>query len=93
MLKKEMIKMKEEIVSIIEEGRLSGLGSEAIVSNIFNRAFVDRNIVAVAGESERPLDIDEILIVVQKAVEQAEFEGADVVLPTGERLKKRCRHI
>ena len=89
MFRKELIKMKEEIVTIIEEGRLAGLGSEVIVNSILDEAIIGRDIVVIEGARERPLQIREVVMIVRKALEQAEFEGAAVVLPTGERIRRR----
>jgi len=47
MLAGTTIKLMQEIISIVEEGRNAGLESENIVNNIFNRAVVDRDIVVV----------------------------------------------
>lgn len=89
MLTREITKMKEEIISIIEEGRHAGLKSEILVNNIFNKAVLDEDIVVIEDRRERPLSINEIAIIVQKALKQAEFEGGFLVLPSGEKIERK----
>ena len=86
MLAGTTIKLMQEIISIVEEGRNAGLESENIVNNIFNRAIMDRDIVVVEGSEERPLHINEIAAIARKAVEQAQFDGGFIVLSSGYKI-------
>ena len=89
MLTDKMMKMKEDIISIIEEGRNARLESEMLVNNIFSKVVVDRDILVMEGTRERPLYINEMAVIVQRALKQAEFEGGFIVLPTGEKIKRK----
>ncbi len=88
MLTNKMMKMKEDIISILEEGRIARLEPEMLVDNIFSKV-VDRDILVMEGTRERPLYIDEMAIIVERALKQAEFEGGLVVLPSGEKIKMK----
>ena len=89
MLSNKMMKMKEDIISIIEEGRNARLEPEMLVNNIFSKVVVDRDILVMEGTRERPLYINEMAVIVQRALKQAEFEGGFIVLPTGEKIKRK----
>ena len=89
-LAEDFRRLKTEISTIIDKGREVGLKSENIVDEILSTVAIDKEIVI--GEeprTERPVNIKEIVLIARKAVEQAEFEGVFVVLPTGERIKRR----
>jgi hypothetical protein len=89
MLKREIAKIKEGILSIIEEGRHAGLKSEVLVDNILNTGVADGDIVVIEDKRERPLYINEIAVIAKKALKQAEFEGGFLVLPSGEKIKRK----
>ena len=72
-LAEDFRRLKAEISTIIDKGRDVGLKSENIVDEILSTVTIDKEIVLIA----------------RKAVEQAEFEGVFVVLPSGERIKRR----
>ncbi len=88
MLTNKIMKMKEDIISILEAGRIARLEPEMLVDNIFSKV-VDRDILVMEGTRERPLYIDEMAIIVERALKQAEFEGGFVVLPSGEKIKMK----
>ncbi len=84
------MKLREEVTAIIEEGRHTGLGSEIIVDKIFGKAVVDKEIVVEEDKTaERPVSIKEIVLIAQKAVEQAAYEGVFIILPSGERIIRK----
>lgn len=85
---------RKEIIEIIETGRKAGLDSEAIAEEIFKKTIVNEDIVVEESKrKERPVNIKELVQIALKALEQADHEGAVVVLPSGERIKKRGNYL
>lgn len=76
--------LREEIAAIIERGRQEGLDSGSIVDAIFEKALLDRDFVVRDGKAgERPVTIHDIILLADKALRQANFEGGIAVLQSG----------
>jgi len=87
-LSKETFRLKENLITIIEEGRRGKLTSKDIVNEILKGAAIDNDIVNEESEiAEDPITMEEIFIIAKKAIEQAKFEGGLVVLPTGDNIR------
>ena len=79
---RETFRLKENLITIVEEGRREKLTSTDIVEEIFRGAVIENDFEN--GEiPENSVTMEEIFIIAKKAIEQAEFEGGLVVLPTG----------
>lgn len=82
--------LRDEIIAIIERSRKAGLKSEVIADEIIKAAIIDKDIVVEdSSRKERPASINELLQIAMKALEQADYEGGVVVLPSGGRIKRR----
>lgn len=83
---RETFRLKENLITIVEEGRREKLTSKDIVNEIFKGAVIDNDIEK--GEiAEDSVTMEEIFIIAKRAIEQAEFEGGLVVLPTGGNMR------
>lgn len=83
---RETFRLKENLITIVEEGRREKLTSKDIVDEIFKGAVIDNDIEK--GEiAEDSVTMEEIFIIAKRAIEQAEFEGGLVVLPTGGNMR------
>jgi len=79
---RETFRLKENLITIVEEGRREKLTSTDIVEEIFRGAVIENDFEN--GEiPEDSVTMEEIFIIAKKAIEQAAFEGGLVVLPTG----------
>ncbi len=86
----ELSGIKSDICAIIAKGRDGGIEPESVVDEIMSRVVFDTDIVIEESlQTERPVNMKEILMIARKAVGQAAFDGASIVLPSGERIKKR----
>lgn len=89
----ELAKLKEEIISIIEENRYTGIKSEIIADEIVGNSLDNEIVVEDNRRTERPVNIEDIVFIAKRAIQQAEFDGAFVVLPSGERIKRREKYV
>ena len=82
-LRNDTIRLKENLITVIDEGRRGELTSKDIVDEIFKEAIIDNDIVNEDGDiAEDPVTMEEIFIIARKAIEQAKFDGGLVILPT-----------
>ena len=87
-LSTETMRLRENLITVIEEGRRGNLTSKDIVAQIFKEEMIDNDIVNEDGEiAEHPVTMEEIFIIAKKAIKQAEFEGGLVVLPKGGNIR------
>ena len=85
--------LKSEICAIIAKGREREIEPESLVDDIMSRVLLDTDIVIEESvRTERPLNMQDLLLIARKAVGQAAFDGASIVLPSGERIKKRTKY-
>ncbi len=81
---------KKEIAELIEKGRRSGIDSEAMVDEIFKTAINESEFVVCENEMiGRSLTIDDVCHLAGKALQQAAFDGAVLVLSSGKVVKRR----
>ena len=85
---RETFRLKENLITIVEEGRREKLTSKDIVDEIFKGTVIDKDVENEDGDiAEDPVTMEEIFIIAKRAIEQAEFEGGLVVLPTGGNIR------
>ncbi len=85
-----LARLKNEISRIIVEGPDSERASEVIVEEILRRTVFDNELVIMTGtRAERPVTMADVIFIARKALDQAAFDGAHVILPSGEKVNRK----